>query len=227
MRRPVGEPMIVTALERNSRRRSRLDVYVDGIIACDIARATATRQGLRVGVDLGVGGVDALVAEDRRREALETAVAMLARRPRSERDVRQRLTQRKTAPALVDETVSRLKQERLLDDAAYARYMTEVRDRLAPRSQRLMAQELRAAGIDPVTATTAVEGVSDEDAAYRLASARVRSLDPLDEQKFRARLAGLLQRRGFGWGVIRTTVDRCWREANEEYDVEADSMSLA
>jgi|CXWL01.1.fsa_nt_gi regulatory protein len=208
--------MIVTALERNSRRRSRLDVYVDGVVACDISRATAKRQALHIGSDLGAGGVVALVAEDLRREALETAVAMLARRPRSEQDVRRRLQQKKLDLALVDETIDRLKKERLLNDTDYARYMTEVRDRLAPRSQRLMAQELRASGVDQATAASAVEGLADDEAAYRVATGRMRTLAQLDQQKFRARLAGLLQRRGFAWEVTRATVDRCWRESRED-----------
>ncbi len=220
--------MIVTALERNARRRSRLDVYVDGIVACDISRTTANKRALRVGSDLGAGGVEALIEEDRRREALDTAVAMIARRPRSERDIRQRLKQRKLDPAVVDETIDRLKKERLIDDADYARYMTEVRDRLAPRSQRLLAQELRASGVEQSVAATAVAAVSDEESAYRLASSRLRSLSTLDEQKFRARLAGLLQRRGFTWEVTRTTIDRCWRESRENEaadDVGAESFS--
>jgi regulatory protein len=209
-----GSPaVIVTALERNARRRSRLDVFVDGIIACDISRATAAKRGLRIGSDLRDGGIEALVAEDRSREATETVAAMLARRPRSEREVRRRLEQRKLQPDIVEATVARFREARLLDDEAYARSFTEARDRVSPRGKRLLVQELRTAGVALETATQAVSDVSDAEAAFRVAAGRMRSLQGLDEAKFRARLGSLLQRRGFGWDVVRGTVEQCWFEA--------------
>ena len=45
--------MVVTAIERNSKRRSRLDIFVNGVIACDISRATAKNRDLHIGSDLG------------------------------------------------------------------------------------------------------------------------------------------------------------------------------
>ena len=131
-------------------------------------------------------------------------------------EVRRKLLQRKLPPEIVDATVARMIGARLLDDADYARSFTETRDRTSPRSQRLIVQELRAAGVATNTAALAVADISDTDAAYRLAEGRLRSLRNVDEAKFRSRLGSLLQRRGFAWDVVRTTVDRCWAEASEE-----------
>ena len=61
-------------------------------------------------------------------------------------------------------------------------------------------------------AAAAVAEVSNEDAAYRVAERRRRSLDNLDEGTYRSRLGSYLQRRGFSWDIARSTVDRCWRE---------------
>jgi len=208
--------MIITAIERHARRKSRLDVFVDGVVACEISRATAKQRGLRVGLETAPEQLDAIVADDRRRAALDIAVAMLARRPRSEREVRQQLKRRGLDAAVVDGTIERLRAARLLDDAEYARSFAESRDRMSPRSRRLLVQELRANGVDAALAAEAVSEVSDAEAAYRLASGRLRSLSRLDQQTFRSRLAGLLQRRGFGWDVTRRTVERCWSDLNRE-----------
>ena len=70
-------------------------------------------------------------------------------------------------------------------------------------------------GVEAAIADEAASAVSDEDAAYRLASRRLRSLAGLEHDVFRNRLGGYLQRRGFGWDVCRTTVERCWRERGE------------
>jgi regulatory protein len=204
--------MIVTAVERTQKRRGRVDIYVDGVAAFDVARATATARNLRPGVAIERDEIDAIVAADRRRAALGTAAAMLARRPHSEREVRRRLAQRQFAPALIEETITRLRELKLLDDAEFARAWTESRDRTSPRGRRLIVQELRAAGVAGDTATEAASAVSDEDAAYRVAEKKSRALSACDYRAFRDKLGSHLQRKGFGWEIARSAVERCWRE---------------
>jgi regulatory protein len=218
----------ITAVERHPKLRSRVDVYVDGAPepAFQLARALAREHGLRPGRPIDPAEIAALVDADERRRALDTAVAMLARRPRSEQEVRRRLQRRpkngnyktNSGPRAVDVEgiIGQLKANRLLDDAAFARSWAESRDRASPRGRRLVAQELRARGVAPDVAAAAVEPISDDDAAYRVAASRLRSLAALDYPAFRSRLASLLQRRGFGWATVRATVDRCWRELGRE-----------
>jgi regulatory protein len=218
--------MIVTSIERTPKRRGRVDVYVDGVAAFEVAGATATAQGLRAGEPIDRARIDAIVAADRRRLALDTAVAMLARRPRSERDVRQRLARARFDEALVDDTLRRLRDAKLLDDADYARAYTETRDRTSPRGRRLIVQELRASGVTLDIARDAATAVSDGEAAYRLAARRIRTLAALDYRAFRDRLGSYLQRRGFDWETCRATVARCWAELGRDdaaFDGEADA----
>jgi regulatory protein len=190
-----------------------VQVFVDGIAACELSRATVAAEGLRPGGTLAQAALDALVIADERRRALNTAVAMLARRPRSERDVRRRLTQRRCPPEVADETIGRLREMGALDDAAFAAAWAESRDRSSPRGRRLVERELRAFGVDGDAASTATASLDDEDAAYRLASKKARTLAGADRAAFASRLGGLLRRRGFGWEVTRAAVERCWREA--------------
>jgi regulatory protein len=181
--------MFVTAIQPNARRKSRLDVYLDGVAAGDLSRRVARERSLRPGVELSQQQFDAIVAEDRRRMALDTAVRMLARRPHSEREVRRRLKQRRLEESIIDATIERLREAKLLDDAEYARSFAEARDRTSPRSRRLLVQELRSAGVDGVVAAQAVDGLSDHESAYRLAQTRMRALATLDRETFRARLS--------------------------------------
>lgn len=212
--------MIITAVERSQKRRGRVDVYVDGVVQFDVARAVASARGLRPGGAIDPAQIEAIVAADRRRAALDTAAAMLARRPHSEREVRRRLAERKFEAPLVEETVARLCELKLLDDAEFARAWTESRDRGSPRGRRLIVQELRAAGVAAATAAEAASAVSDEDAAYRVAVKKARALASCDFRAFRDRLGSHLQRRGFGWETARATVERCWQELGRDDSTE-------
>jgi len=205
--------MFITALNQHLRRRARLDLFVDGVVVGQISRHTAKKRSLRPGLELTPDQLAELVAEDQRHLALQAALAMIARRPRSERQVRSALRRRKLDDDAITASIERLKGARLLDDEAYAAHYAESRDRTSPRSQRLLRQELVAAGITFDAAEEAVADISNEDAAYRVASGRRRSLKRLEEQAYRNRLSAYLQRRGFGWDVIRATVERCWHES--------------
>ena len=61
-----------------------------------------------------------------------------------------------------------------------------------------------------------MEGVSDADAAYDAAQRRLRSLSGADRKTFERRLGSFLNSRGFGYGVARATIQRCWAEMNGE-----------
>jgi len=149
---------------------------------------------------------------DARQSAYDAALRLLAYRPRSEKELRLRLARRGYVPGLVDETLARLRRLGYVDDEAFARFWTESRDSSSPRSQRLLRSELLQKGVEADTASEAVADLSDEEAAYRAAGKRLRTLQEVDYQAFRRRLGDFLLRRGFSYDVIRRTVDRCWAE---------------
>jgi regulatory protein len=103
-----------------------------------------------------------------------------------------------------------------LDDAAYARFYVDARLASTPRSRRALAFELGRKGVERELAAAAVLPLSDEDAAYEAAQRRLRSLRGLDRQTFTRKLGSFLASRGFGYGIARTTIDRCFQEISAE-----------
>ena len=204
--------MIIVAMERQPRRRARVEVSTDDGRRFDVSRALARERGLRAGRPIDTEEIDELVALDARREALRSAGSMLARSQRSERELRRRLAMRRFDGSVIAETIDRLRAAGLVNDRQFAESWVEARDHRRPRGRRLAAAELRAHGIDAATAIAAAGQISEEDAAYRAAGKHLRTLRNADYPRFRRGLAACLQRRGFGWDTIRATIDRCWRE---------------
>ena len=163
----------------------------------------------------GAAGPDA----DEFRPALDTALRLLGNRPRSEQEIRRRLGRQAALPAAtIDEVVTRLRQWRLVDDSAFARYWVEQRQTFRPRGARLIAAELRQRGVSSELAASAAEqvGLDAERDAYRAAHKKASQLarlgEKLEEHTFRARLGQFLARRGFDWEAIVPVVDRLWGE---------------
>lgn len=203
--------MIITAVERQRRRR-RVNVFVDGHFALALGLELAAERGVRPGCALTQDELSALAEAEERRSALEAALRLLSYRSRSERELRDRLTRKGIGRAAIEETLGRLRGMGYLDDAAFARFWAETRQALRPRSRWLLTGELRRRGVAQSTAEEATVGISDEDAAYRAASGRLRALHGLEYARFRERLGRFLNRRGFSYDIARRTIERCWAE---------------
>lgn len=79
--------------------------------------------------------------------ALEIALRFLGTRPRTEREVTDRLRRAATSDEVVEATLLRLRELRYVDDQAFARWWIEQRDRHAPRGRRMLEAELRQRGV--------------------------------------------------------------------------------
>ncbi|MEE8443121.1 MAG: regulatory protein RecX [Dehalococcoidia bacterium] len=143
--------------------------------------------------------------------AYSTALRFLAYRPRSHQEVRKRLARRFPAHA-VQQALERLKERNYLDDAAFARFWRESREAHQPRSAAFIRRELEQRGVVRELAEDAVAGLDDDDSAYRAGHRRLRALQGLDEVTFHRRLGDYLRRRGFSFGVVRTTLKLLWEE---------------
>jgi len=152
---------------------------------------------------------------DERQQAHETALRLLAYRPRSEAELRSRLARRGRPPGVIQETVERLREQGLLDDDAFARYWVDARQQSSPRGRRLLRRELLAKGIAVEKAAQAVATVAEEEIARGAAEKKARSLHDLDYPTFRRRLGQFLLRRGFSYETARALVDELWRKSQQ------------
>jgi len=202
----------ITAMRFGKGRRKRVNVHLDGRYAFSLAAEVAVDKRLRVGQELSAEDVAALTGADRFQCCLSSALRFLSYRPRSESEVRQRLGRHGFDGGSVDGVISRLKEQGLVDDAAFARFWKDNRQSFSPRSRRLTGLELKRKGVaDDIIAQVAGD-IDDGDSAYRAALGKARSLPTADYDSFRQRLAGYLKRRGFSYGVINQAVEQVWRE---------------
>ncbi len=205
---------VISALELQVRRGGkRINVFLDGRFAFGVDAEVA--RDLRVGQVMEGVVQEQVLDRDQFQGALDTALAFLGHRPRSAQEIRRRLARKKVSPGLVEEVLDRLRQLRLVDDEAFARYWVEQRQTFRPRGARVLRAELRQRGVDGDLAATVADGTvpSADDDAYRAAARKARQLASLDERTFRTRLRQFLARRGFDWDTVGPTVERLWREA--------------
>ena len=142
-------------------------------------------------------------------KAMNAAFRLLAYRSRTETEIRRRLSNRYTS-AVIDIVVQKLFEQKHLDDAKFAAEWRDSRTKHKPRSKNMIKQELYRLGVSDTNSVDALNDVDDENMAYqagqRLANRLV--LRNTTKEDFKRKLAGHLQRRGFNYQVIGTTIKR-------------------
>ena len=154
------------------------------------------------------------------RFALDRAVGYLAARARSRREIEQKLLQAGYRPCTVEMVLYKLQQEKLLDDADFARQWVESRANHKLGRSRI-AQELRRKGVSQEEADEALSVIDDEDqlsGAITLAEKAAARIKPGEDlRKASSRIAGMLARRGYSWDIAKAAIQQALAGI-EEYD---------
>jgi len=154
--------------------------------------------------------VDRLRSPEGRAFAL--SLDMLARAPRSARELRRKLLLKGEPEADVDATIERLTAAGLLDDATYARAFVRSKVSSQGFSRRRLLHELAKRGVARDVADAAiVEVLHDDDVdesanIERVARKKLRTLRDLDEETRERRLFSYLARRGYDVDEVRAVM---------------------
>lgn len=212
----------ITAIEQQERRQ-RANVFLDGEFAFALSLELLGQRGLCVGDSLTADEGQALQGEELRQRIADSAWRLLAYRPRSRNELRQRLLRKGHPAEAVDAGLQRLSDLGYLDDEEFARSLVEARQSGgSARGRVALRGELRRKGIADETSDAALTGLDELAGARRAAEKRLRSLHAVDYAEFRGRLAPFLQRRGFSYDAIKATIETLWRERGDVLPDDAD-----
>ncbi len=196
----------ITALKAQKRARGRVDVHLDGDVAFSVALIHAL--WLKIGQTLSDDEIASLRAADTLEQAKQRVVGLLEFRPRSVREVQQRLKRAGVDEATIEQVVDQLKAAGMLDDTAFAAAWVESRLRANPRGKRMLAWELRQKGADPQAIEASLAGVDDSEAAFSAARKRLPRLAALPAPERRRKLIEYLARNGFAFTIIEDVLGK-------------------
>jgi len=163
----------------------------------------------------------------RARDPYARVLDWLARRDRSEREIRDKLREWGTDAEEAEGILDNLIAKGLVDDRAFAQKLASYHERHDPLGPPRLMQKMRRRGLPDEFAAEATEPLRDIDRQRELAKGLVRkrlpSLLSLSPEARVRRLTGYLARRGFAASLIRELCHPLLREDLSLEDDEHDA----
>lgn len=152
-----------------------------------------------------------LTPEERRRLTFERAVKLLAAKPRSVAELRERLLQgRYSTRPLVEEVIARLREYGYLDDEKLAFSFASSKVKLRPTGRRRLERDLSLKKVDPAVADEALDRVfaetTEEELINRAIEKRVRLRGRPQNRAEAKSLFDHLLRQGFPFDLVSEKV---------------------
>jgi regulatory protein len=216
----------ITKIENQKRRPGRKNIYVDGEFLAGVSGETLLRLALRAGDELGAEQIKVLKKTEELVSARNVALRYLATRPRTVREVRDKLRDREFSDAEIARVIEELKHSGLLDDEEFARLYIRNALTLKPSGELLLRRRLLLLGVekqiveralcDTIRTGDRVEQASRAAETFLKRSAKARGGE--SPEKMRQRLSTYLARRGFSWDAIEEILKKTSRTANTAGD---------
>lgn len=163
---------------------------------------------------------------------LQKAIQFLSYRPRSEKEVRDKLLRhsgkrvRRAHPesdsindlgVIIDQVIEKLKQQKFINDEEFARMWIEQRTQFKPRSMRVIKMELKQKGISQEIIESRIKNQelsedTDLKQAKRLVQKRMQRYKGLEKRELYEKLGRFLASKGFDWDTIKKSVDEVVKE---------------
>lgn len=172
-------------------------------------RAMLKERPYRGGMPFDLEGFHAFLRERAYPFAMEKAVALLASRARTEREIADALRQNAYPEQTVARVMARLHEAGYLDDGDFAEQWAASRASKGLGARRIRL-ELRQKGVDPDTIESALSSVDEEDqmdGALKAARKAARGKE-LSQPSERQKVLAALARRGYDFSTARAALSQ-------------------
>lgn len=196
--------MLVTAIQQQVKRAGRYSVFVDGKYAFSLSADALLSSGLTQGQELSKKELTEWRKASQDDKAFNLVLAYVARRMRSEGELRDYFRRKAYAPELAEQLLKKLRDLRFVDDEDFARRWVENRRLLKPTSTKKLRLELRQKHIadDIIRKILAEDEANERDVLKELVERKRKQTRYQDDQK----LVAYLARKGFNYDDIKTVL---------------------
>lgn len=193
--------MKITAIKQQVKRQGRYSIFVDDKYAFSLSENALLDQKITIGQEITRGELEAFKDASKLDKAYNLVLAYIARRPRSEWELRDYFRRKEIDEDAGEQILGRLKDFGYVDDRAFARSWVESRRMLKPVSRRRLMLELRQKRVpdDIVQSVLAEDETTDRDTLEQLIARKRKQTRYQDDMK----LMQYLIRQGYSYDDVK------------------------
>jgi regulatory protein len=215
--------MLITAIDRQKKNRSRFSVSLDGTFAFGVSDEVLLRAVLFVGKELTQAEADALTVADSEETAKQKAMRLIGIRPRTEKEISTYLLGKGYDESTAAAVTGKLIALHLIDDLEFARMFCRDRLKLKPAGTQLLRRQLAQKGVPRIIVekvlseffSASAESDTAADAAGRYWTKISRNRIPADLSAAKKKMLDHLMRRGFSYETSRNAISHILRDDDE------------
>ena len=215
-------PNQITDIQPQKRNPKRVNVFLDGQFAFGVSLESKIVNHLKVGESLTPKQVTELIFQDQVERLYDKAIKFLSFRPRSEKEIRDKLLQKlrltdkadeekKNFDRSIEAVIKKLQKIDQINDQEFARWWLQQRTQFKKTSPRVIKLELFKKGIKKETIDELFSETSLE-LATAAARKKLRNYQKYEPKIFREKMGRYLASKGFDWEVIKKAVDTLSQE---------------
>ncbi len=163
--------------------------------------------------------MDKTLTEEQTKQAIITCLRLLAASPKSGQELRKKLEGKGYSAGTIDQALSDLKTQGVLDDTRYARDLVARLTLGKCAGRHKIAFELKRHGISKKVSDEMLGALSNEDETERaLAQARLKwtGWSQLDPQKRKKRLYDFLMRKGYDFQIVQDILQKLSKGSTDD-----------
>lgn len=222
---------IITKISVQKKRTDRYNIFWDNgkgeEYAFSLDEDVLIKQGLKKGLELDEFSILEIAYQDDVRKAYNASIQYLARRMRSEGEVRKHLSEKEYGDELIQEVVHKLYEYKFLNDEEFSKAYVRSQKNTTDKGKASIAKELREKRIaEEMIAASLNEYPDDEElqAAIQLCEKHVTKNKKDSSKMMKQKLEQLLMRKGYSYSNIQLAIQEV--ETEKEEDAEMDSLRL-
>jgi regulatory protein len=154
--------MIITSIEKQ-KKKGRYNIFLDGEFAFGAYEDTVFQFGLRKNDELTQEKINEIIDFDEFNYGKKYAYNLLARFPKSEKEIRTKLKQKKISEKNIIRVISKLNELKVLDDKDFAKIFIESKLRTHPSGKGLLKNKLIEKGISKEIIEESLEKYYDDE----------------------------------------------------------------
>ena len=198
---------VITAL-RPQRNKKQVNVYVDGKFAFGIDLDNIYKFGIKAEKEFSKEELEKINKAANFNKTFNKLLNFATLRPRSEKEVSDWFYKKRIDKDFQERLIKKLQKLELLDDGKFAVWWVKQRNEFRPRAKRALKFELLKKGIDKDIISKTLEGseIDEVEMASGLLKRNKYKWERYDAQERKNKQIAFLQRKGFGWDVVKKIV---------------------